>query len=160
MHIYKLILFFLSSFQVEQAVDQFGVEFADGGIGEEVGYAVADFFELVVEGAGVGFGALLEAQGAAGEEVIAVESFDDFAQGTVQGFGFEVEAAVGPLCRADQLFTAKVLEDLGQKVFRGIDPFCDLFYSGAMTVDAFVGDEEDSADRIFAGFRKDCHRLR
>src|SRR5690606_15864996 len=105
-----------------------------------------------MNGAGMGLGAFLQTQSAAGEDPVAVDGADDIGEGAVERIRIEIKAAVRAFEGLHQSVPAQLLEDLGDEMLRRVDAGGDLLDAGFLTVAGFPGDEYQRTDGIFAGF--------
>lgn len=85
----------MSAFQEPNFFAEFFVKLVKFGIVQHSRHVFSDLFELVVDRAGFGFRAVIQAESAAGEDLVTIDGSYNISDGALEGFFIQVKAAGG-----------------------------------------------------------------
>lgn len=85
----------MSAFQESNVFTEFFVKLVQFGVVQHLRHVFPDFLEFVVDRAGLGFRAVIQAESAAGEDFVAVDGFYNIGDGALKGFFIQVKAPGG-----------------------------------------------------------------
>ena len=85
----------MSAFQEANFFAKFFVKLVQFGVVQHIRHVFPDFLEFVVDRAGLGFRAVIQAESAAGEDLVAVYGSYNIGDRALKGLFIQVKAAGG-----------------------------------------------------------------
>lgn len=110
-----------------------------------------DLLEIVMDGTRLGFRTEIKAQSAARKYLIPVNGFYDIGQGDCRIIFIQVKSAIWTFQGLHEAPAAQLLKNLGDEIFRRVDPLCDLLDADLLSFRGFAGYVDHSPDAVLTG---------